>query len=129
MVVDVANVVVAVVVDVVAAVAKSKVFSDFMRSSYLVFELVCLPLTCSSIGLLEFRMTDIRGETSLASTFEWLVSGTFDELQDADGKFERGFSISGGGPLNDLLPPGNFKLPKFGRYELLLDLVDLTRLW
>jgi len=75
-------------------------------------------------------MTDIRGETSLASTFEWLVSGTFDELQDADGKFERGFSISGGGPLNDCLPPGNLKLPKFGQYELLLlDLVGLTRLW
>lgn len=68
--VDVAEVVVVVVVEVVAAVTKSKVSSVSMRSSYLVFEWVSLTLAWSSVGLLEFRITDIRGETSLACTFE-----------------------------------------------------------
>ena len=85
------------VVKVVSVVAKSKVSLVSMGSSYLVFELV------SSIGCLEFWMTYIRRDPSLACTFEWLVSGRLDELQDADGKL------------------------RFGRFELLLDLVDLTR--
>ena len=115
-------------VAVVAAVTKSKVSSVSLRSSYLAFELVSLPLAWSIVGLLEFRMTDIRGDTSLASTFEWLLSGTLDELlKEVEGKVESGFSISGGGALNDLLPPENLKLPKFGQYEL-LDFGDLAQL-
>ena len=94
-------VVVVVVVEVVAAaVTKSKVSSVSMRSSYL----VCLPLTWSSLGLLEFCITDMRGETS----------STLNELQEGGGKVEQG-------PLGDL------KLPKVGQYEL-LDFVDLARL-
>ena len=62
--IDEAKVVVTVVVKVVSVLAKSKVSLVSIGSSYLVFELV------SSIGRLEFQMTDNRGETSLACTFE-----------------------------------------------------------
>ena len=55
---------------VVVALTKSKVSSVSLRSSYLAFELVNLLLAWSIVGLLEFRMTDIRGDTSLASTVE-----------------------------------------------------------
>ena len=70
MLVDVAKVHgVVVVVEAVAAVTKSKVSSVSMRSLYLVVVLVSLPLAWSFVGLLDFCMTDILGETSLACTF------------------------------------------------------------
>ena len=56
------------------------------------------------VGLLEFCITDLRGETS----------SSLNELQEGGGKVEQG-------PLGDL------KLPKVGQYEL-LDFVDLAQL-
>ena len=102
---------VAVVVEVVVATE----LSISMRSSQLVSEWIWL-----SFDLLEFFITDILGYTSLACTFEGYDSGTLFELLEVDGKSGRGFSIRGGGLLNDELLPGNFKLSKFnlGRYEL-----------
>ena len=44
-----------------------------------------------------------------------------------EGKVESGFSMSGGGSLNDMLDPGNIELSKLGQYEL-LDFADLARL-
>ena len=102
---------VAVVVEVVVAT----VLSISMRSSQLVSEWIW-----SSFDLLEFLITDILGYTSLACTFGGYVSGTLFELLEVDGKSGRGFSIRGGGLLNNELFAGNFKLSKFnlGRNDL-----------
>ena len=102
-----------VVVEVV--VVEARVLSISMRSLQLVSEWIWF-----SFDLLEFLITDTLGYTSLACTFEGYVSGTLFELLEVDGKSGRGFSIRGGGPLNNELPAGNFELSKFnlGRYDL-----------
>ena len=106
---------IAVVVEVVVAVVEAAVLSISMRSSQLVSEWIW-----SSFDLLEFLITDILGYTSLACTFGGYVSGTLFELLEVDGKSGRGFSIRGGGLLNNELFAGNFKLSKFnlGRNDL-----------
>ena len=106
---------VAVVVDVVLTAVEATVLSISMRAWQLFSE-----WTWSSFDLLEFLITDILGYASLACNFEGYVSGTLFELLEVDGKSGRGFSIRGGGLLNNELFAGNFKLSKFnlGRYEL-----------